>query len=291
MKIGLHDHENNKYPNLALMKISAWHKKIGDSVEWFNPLFGNFNKVYSSKVFTWTPESPYLPDDAIIGGAGSGNFDKLPDEIEHICPDYSIYNYVDKSYGFLTRGCVRDCSFCSVRQREGYIKKNADIPEFCKHKEVILMDNNVLSCEHGLEQIDKIAKLGLRVDFNQGLDARLIDSSVAKRLSKIKWVRHIRLACDSAAMIEPIRKAVELLRWHNAATAELFCYVLVKDIDDALERVRFLKGLYILPFAQPFRDKDGTPPTLEQKQFARWCNHKAAYKSSTWNEYKKGLQK
>jgi len=147
----------------------------------------------------------------------------------------------------------------------------------------------VLAHPHGIEQIEKIAKLGLKVDFNQGLDARLIDDGIAKRLSNVKWIRHIRLACDTAAMIEPIRKAVELLRWHNANPAQLFCYVLVNDIDDALERVRFLKSMYVLPFAQPYRDPEGNEPTKKQRRFARWVNHKAIYKTTTWEDY--GLAK
>lgn len=289
MKVALHDHESKVYPNLALMKLSAWHKSQGDSVEWFNPLFvAGYDTVYSSKVFTWTPEDPYLPKDAVRGGTGHSLTACLPDDGEHICPDYSLYD-CDKSYGFLTRGCLRSCPWCFVPKKEGKIRKHADIEEFARHKEVILMDNNVLAHPHGIEQIEKIAKLGLKVDFNQGLDARLIDDGVARRLGKVKWIRHIRLACDTVKMIEPIRKAVDSLRWHNANPAQLFCYVLVNDIEDALERVRFLKSMYVLPFAQPYRDPEGNEPTKEQKAFARWVNHKAIFKTTTWEDY--GLAK
>lgn len=147
------------------------------------------------------------------------------------------------------------------------------------------MDNNVLACTHGLEQIEKIARLGLKVDFNQGLDARLIDDNVAKLLGRVKWIRHIRLACDTVAMIEPIRKAVDALRWHNANPAQLFCYVLVNNIEDALERVRFLKSMYVTPFVQPYRSPDGKEPTNIQRRFARWVNHKAVFKTVTWEDY------
>lgn len=286
MKIALHDSEgNNKYPNLALMKLSAWHKAQGNTVEWFNPLFAGYARVYSSKVFTWTAENPYLPENTIKGGTGYGLNNKLPEEIEHICPDYSLYD-CDKSYGFLTRGCPNKCPWCFVPEKEGELKPHADIEEFARHGEVVLMDNNVLASSHGLEQIGKIADLGLKIDFNQGLDARLIDNSVAKLLGDLKWIRHIRLACDSVNQIEPIRKAVELLRWHNACPAELFCYLLVKDIPDALERVKFLKGLYVIPFAQPYRSADGKEPPKELKAFARWVNHRAIYKKTTWEDYK-----
>lgn len=286
MKIAIHDTEKSSgYPNLALMKISAWHKAQGDSVAWFNPLFADYDKVYSSKVFTFTPKDPYLPPDAVKGGTGYGIANNLPDEIEHVCPDYDLYG-LKQSYGFLTRGCIRKCDGCFVPWKEGHIKAHADIEEFSRHKEVILMDNNVLACDHGIKQIEKIIKLKLKVDFNQGLDARLIDSSVARLLSKVKWLNPIRLACDHPGMVEPIRKAVELLRWHNAQPRRYFCYVLVKDVDEAVERVRFLKGIDVDPFAQPYRDKDGNEPTEDQKMFARWVDMKAEYKSRTWEDYR-----
>jgi len=286
MKIAIHDHENNGYPNLALMKISAWHKAQGDKVEWFNALFGKeYDKVYSSKVFTWTNTDPYLPEGTICGGTGFDVAKKLPDEIENTLPDYSLYN-CDKSYGFLTRGCIRSCPWCFVPEKEGKIRAYHDIEDFARHKEVVLMDNNILAHPHGISQIEKIAKLGLKIDFNQGLDARLIDNSVARLLSKIKWLPYLRLACDSLSMMDPVRKAINILRWNNVTPFRYFCYVLVKDVSDALKRVRFLKGIYVLPFCQPYRDKDGTPPTKEQCAFSRWCNHRAIFRSVTWEDYK-----
>jgi len=285
MNIALHD-VDSKIPNLALMKLSAWHKAQGDSVTWYEPFDNDqYDKVYSSKVFTYTPEDPYLSHPKIIkGGSGYDIKISLPDEIEHTCPDYSLYE-TDHSMGFLTRGCPNKCSWCIVPEKEGNIRANADIDEFVRHDRVILLDNNILAHEHGLQQIEKIAKKGIRVDFNQGLDARLIDNSMAKLLSRLKWIRFIRLACDSTAMIAPVRKAVELLRWNNAKSAQYMVYVLIKDVDDALERIRFLKGMYLDPFAQPYRDREGTEPTKRQKSLARWCNMKATYKSCTWEDY------
>ena len=175
-------------------------------------------------------------------------------------------------------------------KKEGKIKAHADIEEFARHREVVLMDNNVLAHPHGHNQLDKIARLNLKVDFNQGLDARLIDDYAARRLSKVKWLYPLRLACDSAGQMADVQNAVTKLRWHNTTPRRYFCYVLVKDVPDALERVRFLKGIDVDPFAQPYRDPAGTPPTKDQRDFARWCNHKAVYKTCAWEDYKKIIE-
>lgn len=285
MKIGLHD-DNTGFPNLALMKISAWHKQQGDIVERFTAL-NRYDKVYSSKVFTFTPEDPYLPEGVEKGGTGYGLYADLPENIEHICPDYSLYGE-SYSMGFLTRGCIRKCPWCFVPRKEGDIRAHADVTEFLRHKDVVLLDNNVLAHPHGLAQIEKIIDIGVRVDFNQGLDARLIDNSVARLFGKLKWMSALRLACDSQAMIEPIRRAVELLRWNNVTPSQYFCYCLVADVEEALERVRFLKGIYVYPFCQPFMDEKGTTPTKQQRDFCRWVNHRAVFRSVTWEDYKSG---
>ena len=113
------------------------------------------------------------------------------------------------------------------------------------------------------------------------------DNETAKLLSSVKWLHPVRLACDTAAQIESVAKAIELLRWHNVTPRTYFCYVLVKDVDDAIERIRFLKGMNVDPFCQPYRSKNGKDkPTAEQKALARWVNHKAEFKSRTWESYK-----
>jgi hypothetical protein len=284
MIVALHDSDATGYPNLALMKLSADAKRSGHTVSWFDPLFP-CDIVFSSKVFTFSPENSYLPQRSERGGTGYRLPSILPDSIEHIMPDYGLYG-IDYSMGFVTRGCPRKCAHCFVPDKEGNIRANADISEFLAHKKLVLMDNNILAHPHGIAQIEKIAKLGISVDFNQGLDARLIDDAMARMLSKVKWLSPLRLACDSVEMIEPVRKSVECLRWQNVTPSRYFCYVLVRWMPEAVEVVRALKGMNVDPFCQPYRDPQGTEPTQEQKDFARWVNMKSEYKSRCWEDYK-----
>ena len=263
MKIGLIDVDGHNYPNLALMKLSAWHKANGDYVGWVN-YFEEYDIVYKSKVFTFTKEDNTCINAGRIIKAGTGfrNYTTvLPDEIEHTCPDYSLYPQYKEAYGFLTRGCPNKCPWCIVPSKEGVIRPHADITEFLDgRKRVILMDNNVLASDWGLSQIEKIVDLGIRVDFNQGLDARIVGGNpdIARLLARVKWIKRIRFACDTKAQMSSVEKAVRLLGSYGIKSEKIFCYVLVKqDTDDALERLRFLKKLGITPFAQPYRDFDG----------------------------------
>jgi hypothetical protein len=280
--IGLHDADATNFPNLALMKISAWYKNQGYTTELYNPA-NTYDLVYSSKVFTFTPEN--APDGAHLGGYGRGIKSVLPDHIEHICPDYDLYG-LNYSLGYLTRGCSRNCDHCFVREKEGYLRPHACFSEFVVHDKVVFMDNNVLDSEHGINEIEKLSKTNIKVDFNQGLDARLITDEVAKKLSKLNWLSPLRLACDSEYMMGYVQDAVMNLRYHNCTPSRYFCYVLCRDVPETLEIVKFLKGMSLDPFVQPYIDAAGTPPTQEQKWFARWVNHKAEFKSQTWEEYR-----
>jgi hypothetical protein len=118
------------------------------------------------------------------------------------------------------------------------------------------------------------------------LDARIIGHKEAKLLARLKWLKPIRLACDTPAQIKPVEEAVRLLRWENATPRRYFCYVLIQDdMEEALDRIKFLKGLNVDPFAQPFIDEKGTPPKPWQKHLARWVNNKAEYNTRTFEEY------
>jgi hypothetical protein len=282
MHIALHNADNTAFPNLALLKLSAWHKLHGDIVTKYIPLMP-YDKIYSSQVFTWTKQNIYLPDTAIKGGTGYGIMNTLSDEIEHTCPDYDFAG-INYSLGFLTRGCIRSCSWCIVPQKEGELRPHADIEEFARHRDVVLMDNNVLAHIYGIEQIDKIIHLGLRVDFNQGLDARLVDYNIAMRLNKLRWIKYIRFSCDTTAQMKTLVMAISLLR-KVGCKKEIFSYVLVKDLEDALQRINFLSSIKVTPFAQPYRNFIGTEPTREQKYLARWCNRAWIRKTCNFENY------
>jgi hypothetical protein len=292
MKVALHDADKTNFPNLALMKLSTWHKEKGRDVCWYDALWSHsYDKVYSSKVFTFT-KTEKLHGNIIYGGTGydsRGLSTKLAHRDWDRCrPDYNLYGrgvYHGFSLGFLTRGCPNNCSWCIVPTKEGKIRAYMDIEDFLEHDKAVLLDNNVLAHAHGIGQIEKIIRLGIKVDFNQGLDARLIDNALSKLLAKVKWLSPIRLACDTKSQMNDVQRAVTLLRWHNATPMRYSVYVLVKEIECAMERVRFIKGMNLDPFAQPYIDEK-TKPTDEQKDFARWVNHRAIFRSVPWEKYR-----
>ena len=280
MKIALVDVDGRNFPNLALMKLSAWHKSRGDSVEWYDPLFSRPDRIYASKVFTFTTDfQDYAAGDPepVRGGTGYDPDVKLPDEIERMIPDYSIYPEWGSALGFLTRGCIRNCPWCIVPRKEGKLQVVDDIERIAAgRRDVVLLDNNFLAApgEFVREQLEKAARLGLRLDFNQGLDARLMTAENARLLTACRWIRFIRFSCDTTAMIEPIRRAVRLIRETGSRRA-IFCYMLVQDIGDAETRLRALVELGVTPFAQPYRDfTDNAATTKEQRDFARFVNVK-----------------
>ena len=280
MKIALVDVDGHNFPNLALMKLSAWHKAQGDSVEWYDPLFSRPDRIYASKVFTFTPDFlDYAAGDPepVRGGTGYDPNEKLPEDVERMIPDYSMYPDFSAALGFLTRGCIRNCAWCIVPQKEGLLQEVDDIERVSAgRQEVVLLDNNFLAADEEFvwEQLEKAARLRLKLDFNQGLDSRLVTPENARLLASCRWIRYIRFSCDTVSMIEPIRRAVSLIR-ESGFKREIFCYMLVTDIGDAETRLRALVDLNVIPFAQPYRDftADSTP-TAEQRKFSSFVNVK-----------------
>lgn len=289
MYIGLHDSDKTNFPNLALMKISAWHKAQGDEVEWWNPLF-EYDKVYSSKVFTFTPECQYLPENTIKGGTGYGLLSDLPSEVDAMFPDYSIYPNVNYAIGYLTRGCIRNCPWCIVPKKEGKIRPYNTWQRIKRSdsRDIVFMDNNVLACQYGIEQMQSMVGEDVRIDFNQGLDARLITPDIANLLSRLKWIRSIRMSCDTDQMLSVVSHAINLLAANGVKPYKVFVYLLVQDIESAEKRAVALRELGADVFAQPYRDfENNIEPTQEMKRFARWVNRKEIFKTvPTFAEYK-----
>jgi hypothetical protein len=287
-KIGLIAVDGQHFPNLALMKFAAYHKAAGDGVGWVN-FFERYDKVYMSKVFTFTPDVTTFvrADEVVKGGTGYNMFTTLPVAIEKTPPDYSIYPHIVHAYGFLTRGCVRRCKWCVVPQKEGAIQAAGDIEEILQGgKSAILMDNNILASEYGLRQLEKIAKIGCRVDFNQGLDARLVSEAVAAILARIKWIKYIRFAFDTPEQFAPLLRAITLLNRSGVASSRIFVYVLLRELLDSCERIRTCKAMGVTPFAQPYRDFTANQIIPQwQKDMARWCNRKELLKSIDFNEF------
>lgn len=281
-RIGIHDSDRTGFPNLALMKLSTWHKQRGDVVQWWMPI-AEYGVVYSSKIFTFTPECDYLPEGTIKGGTGYGVYDDLPSEIDATQPDYSLYPECKHAIGFLTRGCIRHCPWCVVPKKEGEYKPYRDWHEVKRpdSRDIVFMDNNVLAGEHGIRQLESMAGQDVRVDFNQGLDARLIDDGIAQILAKLKWIRFIRMSCDTIPMLDEVLKAVDRLEKHGVKPYRVFVYLLVQGIEDAEYRAVRLRDRGVDVFAQPYRDfTNEVQPTQEQRDFARWVNRKEIFKST-----------
>lgn len=295
MKVALVDVDGHNFPNFALMRISAWHKAQGDTVEWYDPLFSHPDKIYASKVFTFTPDyTDYNPGDPepIRGGTGYRMYEDLPDEIDSMLPDYSIYPQVKYAIGFLSRGCIRKCPWCVVPHKEGELRQYDDIERISQgRKTVVLMDNNFLANDFEFikEQLDKSVAANLRLDFNQALDARLITPEIAEMLAKVRWSKYIRLACDTAGMIELLRDAVKLLR-AAGYRKDIFVYVLAQELEESLERIYRICEIdkKVIPYCQPFRNLDGDGAVTDRRlsHLSRWCNRQWIRKSCKFEEYK-----
>ena len=306
MKIGLIDVDGHNYPNIPLMKISAWHKLQGDHVEWYHPLFsGHMDKVYMSKVFSFTPDYEYEvnADEVVRGGTGyainliDGRdvFDKsqdkdLPPEIEHIYPDYGLYGITDTAYGFLSRGCPRGCDFCHVKAKEGQCSyKVADLSEFWHgQKDIILCDPNILACPDHIELLKQLVDSKARVEFNQGLDIRLINDRNLELLQQIR-LQNIHLAFDrwqDKDIIEPKLRQFVKKTGFNRNKGKTVCYILV-NFDTTLEqdiyRIQLCRELNISPYPMIY-DKEHCDPVYRHLQ--RWCNNFVFWICPTFEEYK-----
>lgn len=289
------------FPNLAIMKLSAWHKKQGDTVDLIKgipqapPLF-SYDKIYISVIF-WqnaTKANSYarmLEGKVEIGGIGD-SYKKLPEEIEHIRPDYDLYG-IDFSMGYTSRGCIRKCPWCVVPKKEGNIHDHALIMEFLdpNHKKVVLLDNNFQASPRWKENLQYIIGRELAVNFNQGLDIRLMTKEFAGFLAQTKYyswsfkTRALYFAFDTLKVERAVRRGIQKLETAGVPARNLMFYVLVgfdTTIEQDLYRVQVLKDLGALPYIMIYNRK--TDPELHR--LARWVNRRY-YQFVPWREYKK----
>lgn len=320
MKIGLIDVDGKDFPNMPLMKISAWHKRNGDHVEWYNPMFsGHMDKVYMSKVFSFTDDYPWVIDADEIEKGGTGYcislvdgkevFDKskhknLPYEIEHIYPDYSIYPELtgygkplkeQTAYGFLSRGCPRGCDFCHVKDKEGRCAtKVADLSEFWNgQKNIVLCDPNILAVKEWKDLLQQLINSGARVDFNQGLDIRLMTDEKARMLSQIK-IDKIHFAWDryeDKDIVQP--RFLTFRKQSTVNNHKLQVYVLCGDhkkelLPEDIYRVQWLKDNGYAPYVMLY-DKEHLSKGCDLRRFQRYVNNRFVFwKCNTWEGYMKG---
>ena len=310
MKIGLIDCDSHNFPNLPLMKLSAWHKQNGDSVEWYQPLFsGHMDRVYVSKVFSFTPDYEYYIDADEIIKSGSGycidlvdgkeiyhaELDrKLPPEIEHIYPDYSLYPELtkDTAYGFMSRGCPRGCNFCHVATKEGRKSyKVADLSEFWNgQKNIVLLDPNTIACPDWKDILQQLIDSGAWVDFSQGVDIRLMTEEKAEMIKRIK-IKNIHFAWDryedKDKIVPKFKMFSELTGWDRRKMA---VYVLTNfdtTIEQDLERIYTLRELGYWSYVMIY-DKEHTKSTDTVRKLQRWVNMRAIFESTPrFEDYQK----
>lgn len=296
-KIGLIDVDGHNYPNYALMKIAAFHRAQGDEVMRYDIFAGHCDKVYMSKVFSFTPDymQPIDADEVIKGGTGYDLRSELPQEIDRLQPDYSLYPQIDErtAYGFLTRGCPNKCYWCVVPHKEGGVHPYMDVDEIAqggKRPWLILMDNNILAAgEYGMAQLRKIVERGYHVDFNQGLDARLVTPEIAEVLAQIKWIDSIRFGCDNKAQIAECQRAVDMIQSHGCRKNFLFYTMIHGKVEDCYERLTYWaqKGDKFNVQAQPYRDPNNARHVIPQwqKDMAHWANKKQLFHTCDFKDF------
>lgn len=324
MRVGLIDVDGHNYPNLCLMKISSYHKMCGDDVEWYAGADApTYDIVYMSKVFSdiYTQDIPDPCNAQMIVRGGTGYaiqlvdgrevYDKtkdpeLPPEIEHAYPDYSLYpEYTgygkplkqQKAYGFLTRGCPRGCGFCHVAPKEGRCSiKVADLSEFWSGQgKIILSDPNILACKDWELLLSQLVESGAKVDFNQGIDARLITPEKAEMLAKMNLITP-HFAMDSMGVVESVKRGLQLYvdackrikgkwSWRNG---KVFCLTNFDTTHEQdMERISAIQKCECWPYVMIY-NKPSAPKITRRLQ--RWTNNAAFFaKYHTFDEYQTAM--
>ena len=298
MNVGLIDVDETQYPNIVLMKLSTYHKAKGDNVFLLKPsdilcgggLFTEYDKLIGACVFTRNmPIVKQLREyGAIVAGIGTDDKRVLPDEIEHLYPDYSLYGVENKAYGFLTRGCPRHCPFCVVGDKEGLVShKVADLSEFWNgQKEIYICDPNLLACKDRLDLLDQLIESKSWVDVNQGFDIRFVTEEIVEKMNKIK-IKCVHFAWDNPRD-KAIKKKFEMFsrlsRIKNHASKEVFVLTNYwSTLDEDLERIYWLKEQGYDPYVTVF-DKEHAP--IEIRHLQRYVNNRKIFRTlENFDEY------
>ncbi len=284
-KIGLYNLEP-KIVNTAMMQVSQYHKERGDFVTLYDEnKHQEYDKIYCFSLFDFT-DKRFVSNDMICGGTGFCLNTKLPKEIEECDYDWSLYSDCDYSIVWFSRGCVRNCKFCVVRQKEGMIYPVKPKNLNPNGNYIKITDNNFFANPKWKEAIKQIkewySKLNQKVEFQTGIDVRTLTKDQAIAINKLKHKRAIKIAWDNPKEdLEP--KLKEVINWIRPY--KLMCFVLIgfdSTEEEDLHRVETLRKLKIDPFVMLFDKKN-----KYQKNFARWVNHKAIFKSVKWKDYKK----
>ncbi|WP_087064262.1 hypothetical protein [Intestinibacillus massiliensis] len=294
MRIGLIDVDGHRWPNLALMKLSAWHKTRGDTVEWWDG-FAHYGRVYMSRVFDDTysvdePE-PCNADEIVKGGTGYGLQNRLPDAVEHMTPDYGLYGITDTAYGFLTRGCPRACPFCIVAEKEGRKARHvADLSEFWDgQREIKLLDPNLLAAENRMELLGQLADSRALVDFTQGLDARLLTQDNIAALNQVR-IKMLHFAWDSMAQSDAVLSGLALYaRYGKLDERRRRVYVLTNydtTQEEDLYRVYHLREMQYDPYVMVYNKPHAS---RETRRLQRWVNNKFIWRAcARFEDYNSG---
>lgn len=298
MKVLLID-VDSKIPNLALMRLATFHKSKGDEIslirlersyyperqhEKFCPPSG-FDKVYCSVIFPINKDV-VTGEGVEFGGTGYDIFKTLPVEVEACEPDYSIYPENDISYGFISRGCIRNCYFCFVPKKEGKLRQVSTIDAIVRHKKVKFLDNNFLALPNHKELLQELVQKKICFQFNQGLDIRLIDEENSRLLSQCRLFGDILFAFDSLAIKDKITEKLKILSWLPDWKAKFFCYIHPDmPISETKERIAFLMKHKCLPYVM----RDIACWASEKRNFyidlASWANQPSFFKKISFFDF------
>lgn len=301
MRIGIvqvdgKEYQGQLFPNLALMKIANYHELRGDQVEWYlgDMWRDHYDKIYASKIFSFS-ETPQLPlDKTIIGGTGINFFNKLPQEIEETPISYSLYSDCNFHLGFSMKGCRFNCKFCCVPQKEGRPYNYNSIDEILVNPKggnrLMLLDNDFFGGTNWKQNLERIIELKLKVCFSQGLNIRIITPEQAELLSKSRYYnvkfdqRYLSFAWDKYHDGKLIMKGIKICNDAGIPTKHMQFFILIgfdTTHEQDYERVMTLRELGAMPFVMPYDKKD-----KYQKAFTRWVNNRAVFKSCSWVDYK-----